>query len=107
MFISIVLFVLVSTGCRRIDAETSLLDAAKSLEPWLIDKRRELHRIPELEFDLPKTSAAVRRTLDAYGISYTLSPYLRRHRTADIGFLVIPWVSLALSRRLGQGPIAS
>ena len=107
MFISIVLFVLVSTGCRRIDAETSLLDAARSFEPWLIEKRRELHRIPELEFDLPKTTAAVRNVLDTYGISYTLSLYLCRHRAADIGSLDIPWVSLALSRRLGQEPIAS
>lgn len=33
--------------------------------------RHELHRIPEIGFDLPKTLAVVRRELDAMGISYT------------------------------------
>lgn len=33
--------------------------------------RQELHRIPELEFDLPKTVAAVKRELAAMGIPHT------------------------------------
>lgn len=33
--------------------------------------RRELHRFPEIGFDLPKTLALVRRELDAMGIPYT------------------------------------
>lgn len=33
--------------------------------------RHELHQIPEIGFDLPKTLAVVRRELDAMGISYT------------------------------------
>lgn len=33
--------------------------------------RHELHRIPEIGFDLPKTLAVVRRELDAMGVSYT------------------------------------
>ena len=33
--------------------------------------REELHRIPEIGFDLPKTIAIVKRELDAMGITYT------------------------------------
>ncbi len=33
--------------------------------------RRELHRVPELEFDLPKTIAIVKRELEALGIPHT------------------------------------
>lgn len=38
---------------------------------YAVQLRRELHRHPEIGFDLPKTLALVRRELDAYGISYT------------------------------------
>jgi len=33
--------------------------------------RNELHQVPEIGFDLPKTIAIVKRELDAMGISYT------------------------------------
>jgi len=33
--------------------------------------RHELHQIPELGFDLPKTTAVVKRELDAMGVTYT------------------------------------
>lgn len=33
--------------------------------------RNELHQCPEIGFDLPKTTAIVRRELDAMGVSYT------------------------------------
>ena len=33
--------------------------------------RNELHQVPEIGFDLPKTTAIVKRELDAMGISYT------------------------------------
>lgn len=33
--------------------------------------RHELHRVPEIGYDLPKTTAIVRRELDAMGVSYT------------------------------------
>ena len=33
--------------------------------------RHELHQIPEIGFDLPKTLAVVRRELDAMGVTYT------------------------------------
>ena len=38
---------------------------------YIIRIRRELHRIPEIGYDLPKTLAVVRRELDALGIPYT------------------------------------
>ena len=45
-----------------------------TIEPdreYIVSLRRELHRIPEVGFDLPKTLAVVRRELDAMGIPYT------------------------------------
>ena len=38
---------------------------------YIVAIRRELHRIPEVGFDLPKTLAVVRRELEAMGIPYT------------------------------------
>lgn len=38
---------------------------------YILALRHELHEYPELEFDLPKTLALVRRELDALGIPYT------------------------------------
>ena len=38
---------------------------------YIIRVRRELHKVPEIGFDLPKTLAIVRRELDALGIPYT------------------------------------
>ena len=38
---------------------------------YIIRIRRELHQIPEIGYDLPKTLAVVRRELDAIGIPYT------------------------------------
>ena len=38
---------------------------------YAVSIRRELHRYPELGFELPKTLALVRRELDAIGIEYT------------------------------------
>ena len=43
----------------------------KADKQYIINLRRELHRIPEIGFDLPKTLAVVRRELDAIGIPYT------------------------------------
>lgn len=33
--------------------------------------RHELHQCPEIGFDLPRTTAIVRRELDAMGVEYT------------------------------------
>lgn len=38
---------------------------------YILSLRRELHMYPELEFELPKTLALIRRELDAMGIPYT------------------------------------
>lgn len=45
----------------------------KDLQDYLVAMRRELHQIPELKFDLPKTRAYVTAKLDEYGIPYVLS----------------------------------
>ncbi len=50
-------------------AET-VLQAAQSLAPWIVDQRRRLHRIPELKYEEVKTSALVRATLDELSIPY-------------------------------------
>lgn len=43
----------------------------KADKQYIIRIRRELHQIPEIGFDLPKTLALVRRELDAIGLPYT------------------------------------
>ena len=43
----------------------------KADKEYIIQIRRELHRYPELTFELPKTLAIVRRELEAMGIPYT------------------------------------
>ena len=41
------------------------------IEEYVINLRREIHTYPEVDFDLPKTVALVKRELDAIGIPYT------------------------------------
>jgi len=48
----------------------SVLESAIDAESWIISHRRKLHQVPELEFDLPKTTAIVREALDSLGITY-------------------------------------
>ncbi|MCT1795802.1 M20 metallopeptidase family protein [Helcococcus kunzii] len=43
---------------------------AKENESLIIEIRRELHKIPELELELPKTVKFVKSKLDEWGISY-------------------------------------
>ena len=43
---------------------------AKDNEDLCIEMRRELHKIPELELNLPKTVAFVKSKLDEFGIKY-------------------------------------
>lgn len=38
---------------------------------YIINLRREIHEYPEIDFELPKTVAVVKRELDAMGIPYT------------------------------------
>ena len=37
---------------------------------YIIRIRRELHQVPEIGFELPRTLAIIRRELDAMGIAY-------------------------------------
>ena len=50
---------------------------------YILALRHELHQYPELEFDLPKTLALVRRELDALQIPYTEA----YGRSSIVGFL--------------------
>lgn len=43
----------------------------KADKQYIIRLRRELHQIPEIGFDLPKTLAVVRRELELIGLPYT------------------------------------
>lgn len=42
---------------------------------YLVNLRRELHMYPELRWELPRTSALVRRELDAMGVEYEADVY--------------------------------
>ncbi len=44
------------------------------LQEQLVTLRRDLHRIPEVGLDLPKTRAMICQTLDDWGVEYRLSP---------------------------------
>ncbi|WP_394019419.1 M20 metallopeptidase family protein [Anaerococcus cruorum] len=46
------------------------IELAKANEDLCIEMRRELHKIPELELELPKTVAYVKSKLDDFGLSY-------------------------------------
>lgn len=48
---------------------TKVIDSVD--KDYILSLRRELHMYPELEFELPKTLALIRRELDAMGIPYT------------------------------------
>ncbi len=49
----------------------SFVDRARAISPELIDLRRELHRVPELDRDLPKTQALVLRALEGLDLEVT------------------------------------
>lgn len=49
----------------------TILARAQALADWTADVRHALHRVPELDFDLPKTHAIITSTLDSIGIPYT------------------------------------
>ena len=46
----------------------------EALQEQLVTLRRQLHRVPELGFDLPKTRGLICQALDGWGIPYRLSP---------------------------------
>ena len=43
----------------------------KEIEDYVIALRREIHMYPEVDFDLPKTVALVKRELETMGVPYT------------------------------------
>lgn len=52
------------------DLRELYLNDCDNIEDWLINTRRELHKIPELDFELPKTTEYVCKTLDSLNIKY-------------------------------------
>lgn len=54
------------------------------IEAWIIERRRYLHRIPELGFDLPKTSGYVREQLHQLGVRFQY-PLAQSGIVAEIG----------------------
>ena len=71
----------------------TLLDSAHELAPELVDLRRALHRVPELDRQLPMTQALVLDALDGLDLEVTTGTALslghggapgrcaRRHRS--------------------------
>ena len=54
----------------------SLADRASAIAPELIDLRRRLHRVPELDRQLPKTQALVLEALDGLDLEVTVGQSL-------------------------------
>ena len=50
---------------------TEILQHAREIEEWIIDRRRTIHRHPELMYEEVQTSKLVQDTLDELGIQYT------------------------------------
>lgn len=55
--------------CVAEDA-SGLVKAALDIKGWIVKHRRELHKIPELQYDLPKTRKYIEGVLDELGIVY-------------------------------------
>ena len=69
------------------------LSAAQQIAPWAVAIRRDLHRIPELQFDLPLTSARVQEALTELGIEFKAG-YAGHGIVAEIGTGALPCVAL-------------
>jgi hippurate hydrolase len=54
----------------------SVVERARALGPELIDLRRELHRVPELDRDLPRTQALVLAALEGLDLEVTTGKQL-------------------------------
>ncbi|MEM8994631.1 MAG: amidohydrolase [Acidobacteriota bacterium] len=46
------------------------MELTKSIEPWIVELRRRLHRCPELLYELHETSSLVCETLDSLDVDY-------------------------------------
>ncbi len=71
----------------------SIEAAARAIEPWIIEVRRTLHRIPELMFEEHKTSEQIRSLLDDLKIPYEY-PVAKTGIVATIGSGDKPVVAL-------------
>lgn len=69
------------------------LSAAEKAAPWAVGIRRDLHKIPELQYDLPLTSARVQRALDEIGVKFKAG-YAKHGVVAQIGTGSLPCVAL-------------
>ncbi len=69
------------------------LKSALSIEEWTVAVRRELHQMPELLYELKRTSAYVRAKLDELGIKYAY-PLAEEGIVATIGSGEPPCVGL-------------
>lgn len=63
---------------------SSLAEESRALQPWLSERYRALHRVPERLFALHKTSAYVRAQLDALGVRYAF-PVAETGVVAEVG----------------------
>jgi hypothetical protein len=57
-------------ACAAAPSLSSWFDSAAAIEPWIIERQTELHRIPELMFDTPKTYAALEQHLTGIGVKH-------------------------------------
>ena len=74
-------------------ASTELLGEARANFNWTVGVRRKLHATPELLYELDKTSALVRATLDELKIPYQW-PVARQGIVATLGSGKPPCVAL-------------
>ena len=77
--------------------EHPLVDAARDIEPWIIDIRRRLHRRPELMYELHETSRLVQEELTKLEAKRGVAREIR-DAEADMGALPDEGVTW----RLGQ-----
>ncbi|MCH8828460.1 MAG: amidohydrolase [Planctomycetes bacterium] len=71
----------------------NVLQEAKEIRDWIVERRRQLHRHPELMYEEVRTSQLVRDTLDELGVSYRY-PLAKTGVLATIGAGDGPCVAL-------------